>query len=365
MCCLFFAAAISARADSASYAQCGTYDSYLLLYKTIDRFEELGKLRCGEKVEVISRSGSYSQIRTLDGRAGWVRAADLSDAPPPPQRVYTFGMSETPKPAGPVAPPEPPASALTNDDILGFHALHHGSDFILKKIASSRCAFDTTPQAIQKLSAANVSDKVILAMMQAPVATDAPERRAPESVDVKVPDGTSFEVELTGNVSSEELQEGTVVEMAAAEDLVVDGVPIVLRGSVARARVLAFRPPGSHGGSGVVAWFMQDIVATNGERIPVNFAVKQPGNDHTRNFEGYPYFLSGFHKDTPAIKAADRRFRVVVHGDTVLNVSQAMTATLPASRQKAQSVRQVSAQSAGQPEAAPSPQPAVANEAKP
>jgi hypothetical protein len=365
VCCFFFAAAACAHADSVSYAQCGTYDSYLLLYKTTERFEELGKLRCGEKVEIISRSGSYSQIRTIDGRYGWVRAADLSDAPPPPQRVFTFGLSEAPKTVQPVAVPKPPASALTNDDILAMHALHRGSDFILKQIASSRCAFDTTPQAILRLSSADVSDKVILAVLQAPVATDAPERRTSESVDVKIPDGTSFEVELTGNVSSEEVQAGTVVEMVAAEDLVVDGVPVVVRGSVARARVLAFRPPGPHGGSGVVAWFMQDIVATNGDRIPVNFAAKQPGNDRTRNFEGYPYFLSGFHKDNPAIKAADRRFRVVVHGDTVLSVSQSLTAAVPASKQKAQSVRQVSAQSAIQPEAVPPPQPAVATEAKP
>ena len=364
-CCVFFAAAACAHADSASYAQCGTYDSYLLLYKTTERFEELGKLRCGEKLEVISRSGSYSQVRTLDGRSGWVRAADLSDAPPLPQRVFTFGLSEAPKAVQPATAPKAPASALTNDDILALHALHRGSDFILKKIASSLCAFDTTPQAIQRLSNADVSDKVILAMLQTPIATDAPERRAPESVDVKIPDGTSFEVELTGNVSSEELQEGTVVEMAAAEDLVVDGVPVVVRGSVARARILAFRPPGSHGGSGVVAWFMQDIVATNGDRIPVNFAAKQPGNDRTRNFQGYPYFLSAYHKDNPAIKAADRRFRVVVHGDTVLNVPQALTAALPSPKQKAQSIRQVSAQSAVQPEAVPSPQPAAANEAKP
>jgi len=159
-------------------------------------------------------------------------------------------------------------------------------------------------------------------------------------------------VELKGNVSSEEVQEGTIVEMEAAEDLVVDGVPIVVRGSEARARVLTVRPVGAHGGSGVVAWFMQDIMATNGERIPLNFAVKQPDNEHTKNFEGYPYFLTGFHKDTPAIKASDRRFRVVVHGDTILTVNQSLTAAA-VSKRKPQSIRHVAAQ---QPQPAPAPQ---------
>jgi Bacterial SH3 domain len=360
-CVLVAAAATSAHADSASYAQCGTYDAYLLVYKTTERFEEIGKLRCGEKVEILNQKGSFAQIRTIDGRTGWVRFADLSDAPPPPQHVYTFGLSEAAKPVEPSAP-KPPVSVLTTDDVLAMHAMHPGSDFLLKKISSNPCAFDMTPPQIQRLRAAGVSDKVILAMLQAPVATGLPPQKTPEGVDVKVPDGTAFEVELRGNVSSEDVQEGTIVEMQAAEDLVVDGVPIVVRGSEARARVLAVRPAGAHGGSGVVAWFMQDIVATNGERIPLNFAVKQPGNDRPKNFEGYPYFLSGFHKDTPAIKASDKRFRVVVHGDAVLTVNQSLTAAVP--KRKTQSVRHVSAQPAAQSQSA-APQQTAPDEAKP
>jgi hypothetical protein len=345
------AAATSARAaESNSYALCGTYDAYVLMYKSTERFEELGKLRCSEKVEILGQKGTFAQIRTQDGRMGWVRFADLADAPPPRQHVYTFGLTEDPKPVEP-STPLPPASALTTDDILAMHAMHPGSDFLLKKISSNPSAFDMTPPSIQRLRAAGVSDKVVLAMLQAPVATGLPAQKIPEGVDVKIPDGTAFEVELKGNVSSEEVQEGTIVEMEAAEDLVVDGVPIVVRGSEARARVLAVRPVGTHGGSGVVAWFMQDIMATNGERIPLNFAVKQPDNERTKSFEGYPYFLTGFHKDTPAIKASDRRFRVVVHGDMILTVNQSLTvAAVP--KRKTQTIRHIAAQ-----QPAPAPQP--------
>jgi hypothetical protein len=360
---LVAAAATSARAESASYALCGPYDAYVLVYKTTERFEELGKLRCSEKVEIINQKGSFAQIRTFDGRSGWVRFADLADAPPPPQHVYTFGPPESPKPVESSAP-KPLVSALTTDDILAMHAVHPGSDFLLKKISSNPCAFDMAPHQIQRLRTAGVSDKVVLAMLQAPVATALPAQKIPEGVDVKVPDGIAFEVELKGNVSSEDLQEGTIVEMEAAEDLVVNGVPIVVRGSEARARVLAVRPAGQHG-SGAVAWFMQDVVATNGERIPLNFAVKQPDNERTKNFEGYPYFLTGFHKDTPAIKASDKRFRVVVHGDTILTVNQSLTAAVP--KRKTQSIRPVSTQPAAapKPESAAPQQPAAPDEAKP
>src|SRR6201987_578029 len=359
---LVAAATSASAADSTSFALCGTYDAYVLMYKSTERFEELGKLRCSEKVEILGQKGSFAQIRTQDGRMGWVRFADLADAPPPRQHVYTFGLTEDPKPVEPSAP-QPPPSALTTDDILAMHAMHPGSDFLLKKISTNTCAFDMTPPQIQKLRAAGVSDKVVLAMLQAPVATGLPAQKIPEGVDVKVPDGMAFEVELKGNVSFEELQEGTIVEMEAVEDLVVDGVPIVVRGSEAGGPVLAWRPAGTHGGSGVVAWFMQDIVATNGERIPLNFAVKQPGNDRPKNFEGYPYFLSGFHKDTPAIKASAKRFRVVVHGDAILTVNQSLTAALP--KRKTQSIRHVSTQPAAQPESAAPQQAAAPEEAKP
>jgi hypothetical protein len=337
---ILLASGTCARADSTSYAQCGTYDAYLLLYRSTEKFEELGKLRCGEKVEIIDHKGSYAKVRTTDGRLGWVRAADLAEEPPPPQHVFTFGLTEEPKPVEPSSP-KPPASAITTDDVLAMHAMHPGSDFILKQIASNRCAFDLAPQQIQRLRAAGVSDKVILAMLQAPLATDAPDPKTPDSIDVKVPDGTEFEVALKGNVSSEELQEGTVVDMEAAEDLVVDGVPIVVKGSQAHARVLAVRSPGTHG-SGAVAWFMQDITATNGERIPLNFASKQPDSGKTKIFEGYPYFLTGFHKDDPAIKDSDQRFRVVVHGDTFLIFNnESLSASVPRSKSKTQPVREV------------------------
>jgi hypothetical protein len=360
------AAAGSARADSLNYAQCGTYDAYLLLYKTTERFEELGKLRCGEKVEVLSSAAGYSEIRTMDGRLGWVRNADLSDSPPPPQRVFTFGLTESPRPVQPRPTPRPPVYGLTNDDVLAMHRRHPGTDLILKKIKSTPCGFDTSPDALQKLKASGISDKVILAMMEAPVASDASERRAQETVAVKIPDGTAIEVELKESVSPEEVQEGAIVEMSAAEDLVVDGVPVIQRGSAARARILGVRQPGPRGGGGEVAWFMQDIVSTTGDRIPVTFAAKQPGNNRTRNFEGYPFFLSEFRREGPAIKAGDKRFRVVVHGDTVLNVSRSLTAALPAAaKPKAQSVRQVSTQAPVRTEAVAPAEMPVTEQAKP
>src|ERR1700740_2607752 len=168
LCVLVAAAATSARADSSSYALCGAYDAYLLMYKSTERFEELGKLRCSEKVEILGQKGSFAQIRTQDGRLGWVRFADLADAPPPPQHVYTFGLTEDRKTGEPSAQ-NPPVTALTPDDLLAMHAMHPGSDFLLKKISTNPCAFDMTPQQIQRLRARGVFYQGGLASPQAPV----------------------------------------------------------------------------------------------------------------------------------------------------------------------------------------------------
>jgi hypothetical protein len=370
----------SARAGSLSYARCGTYDAYLLVYKSTDKFEELGKLRCGEQVEVLARADGYSQIRTLDDRLGWVRDADLTEAPPPPQKVFTFGLTEQPKIAAPASAPAPDpapvhsASLMSNDDVLSMYSPHSNPDLILNKIHSSRCAFDTSPEAIQILQVAGLPDTVILAMLEAPVASESSARQpeAPEDINVKIPDGTAIDVELNTNAFSAEAQEGAIVEMSAAEDLVVDGVLVVLRGSPARARIMAVKQAGSRG---EVAWFMQDIVAVNGDHIPVTFSFKQPGNLHPRNFAGYPFFVSEFHQGgataKPGDKGAEKRFRAIIHGDTTLAVAQPLSANLPAAKPKTQSLRQVSTQTkfesqpqpALQPEAAP-PSPAP-DEVKP
>src|SRR3984885_11251550 len=63
------------------FAYCGTYGSYVLLYRSTENLEELGKLRCGEKVEVLSRNFDYVQVRAIDGRIGWVNWHDISNYP--------------------------------------------------------------------------------------------------------------------------------------------------------------------------------------------------------------------------------------------------------------------------------------------
>src|ERR1700722_6519138 len=156
----------SARAGNPpGYAYCGTYGSYVLLYRSNDNLEELGKLRCGEKVEVLSRYFDYVQVRAADGRVGWVNWEQISNYPgAPPSK--NFGMTD------PNAKQQAPvAVALNNGAVVKMRNQRLGADVIVAKIQSSPCDFDTSPAALQKLKQAGVPDKVILAMVMAPSAS--------------------------------------------------------------------------------------------------------------------------------------------------------------------------------------------------
>jgi hypothetical protein len=82
------------------------------------------------------------------------------------------------------------AKSLTNADVRDMLSAGLSQEIVIAKIAASTCEFDTSPAALKVLKAANVSDGVILAMVQAPTgsrrqeATDA-EPSTPAMIDCK------------------------------------------------------------------------------------------------------------------------------------------------------------------------------------
>jgi hypothetical protein len=401
---IFFMAPQSAPANTPAFAHCGTYDSYILLYKSIQKFEELGKLHCGESVAIIGQDGGFSQVQTGDGRLGWVPTTDLSTTAPPPQAVYTFGWTETRKPepnseqsasqasepapapapveasvqtpaqriveppaqtpaetivrpaveltieptdgtpsesaesnsvAAPAAAPVPPASQplerpvvarpsesaalLTNVSVMRMQGAHVSPDAIIAKLNASRCDFDTSPLALHRLKLSGVSDRIILAMMHAPAAFPAVPPDGTPAVEMKIPNQTAVQVAVSSDVSPDNLQEGSMVEMTVVEPVTLNGVVVIPRGAEARARIMAVRRS-SLGASGQVVWFMQDVTATTGDRIPASFAAVQDAKAAIGRFAGYPFFLSEFRKGEPAIAASSDRYTALVEGNVPLRV---------------------------------------------
>jgi hypothetical protein len=298
----------STPAAPTGYAYCGTYGSYVLLYKSNDQFEELGKLRCGEKVEVLSRWFEYAQVRTGDGRVGWVHFVELSNAPGAAPTT-NFGLTDpSAKAQGPAVPP------LNNPSIVKMRNLRLSADVIVAKIQSSPCEFDTTPAALQKLKQAGVPDKVILAMVTAPSASAPPPApKAPEFVEVKIPGGTVVEVELSYVVSSDDAVEGRVVLMTVAEDVVVDGATVIQRGAEAHGQVTKLKQPGfMNRPPGEFGWTMDYVAAVNGDHIPADFFSKEAAENPMSSIMGSPGPSWEFKKGKPAVIAAKTQFRTVV-----------------------------------------------------
>ncbi len=164
---------------------------------------------------------------------------------------------------------------------------HSAPDEIIAKINSSRCDFDTTPAGIHRLKLAGVSDRIVLAMLHAPAAFPLTFPDGTATAEATIPNGTSVEVAVSSDVSPSGLQEGSIVEMSVAQDVVIGGVTVVARGAEARGRIMAVRHAGL-GSSGEVVWFMQDIQAAGGDRIPANFAPTQDAKIVGRRFRRLP-----------------------------------------------------------------------------
>ena len=356
---VFFFVALPTRANSAAYAHCGTYDSYILLYKSTQKFEELGKLRCGEKIEVVASNDDYTKVQTEDGRIGWVINSDLSASAPPPQEVYTFGMTEKRKadevqPAevpqerlvaaravvAPAPSPAGPAPLITNVNVMKMQGDHSAPDEIIAKINSSRCDFDTTPAGIHRLKLAGVSDRIVLAMLHAPAAFPLTFPDGTATAEATIPNGTSVEVGVSSDVSPSGLQEGSFVEMSVAQDVVIGAVTVIARGAEARGRIMAVRHAGL-GSSGEVVWFMQDIQAAGGDRISANFAPTQDAKIVVGDFGGYPFFMSEFRKNGPAIAASGDHFTAVVSGNILVRVPQRTSEDHVAQKSKLQAMPQL------------------------
>ena len=297
-----------ARANPPGFAFCGTYGSYVLLYRSNDNLEELGKLRCGEKVEVLSRYFDYVQVRAADGRVGWVNWSELSSAPgAAPSK--NFGMTDTTsKPQGAVV------GLLNNAAIVKMRTQRIGADVIVAKIQSSPCEFDTSPAALQKLKQAGVPDKVILAMVMAPSASAPPPApKAPEFVDVKVPGGTLVDVELTYAASSEDATEGRPLLMTVAHDVMVDGAVGFRAGAEAHGRGASFKEPGfMNRPPGQVSWTMDYVTAANGDHVSADFFSKDAAANPMSAVMGSPGPSWEFKKGKPAVVAARTKFQVVL-----------------------------------------------------
>ena len=236
---------------------------------------------------------------------------------------------------------------LKNSDIMTMVRAKLPAAVIIEKINTSSCSFDTFPSVLAEMKYRGVPDEVLLAMVQAPhggrrpsaaaknrTSDAAPVEVATVPTSVTMPDGTPLEVEATYTVSSAEVEEGSAVSFTVVHPVVINGATVIARGARATARVTKAKKGGSWGRAGTLAWMMQDVIAVDGSKVPLEFSKSTRGDSKGGTvatgiivtgvlfWPAAPFWV--FKKGKDAKVPAGRRFDVTVHGST--NVQVAVTA---------------------------------------
>lgn len=232
------------------------------------------------------------------------------------------------------------ASELTNKDVLAMLRSGLSAEIVVAKIKAAPAKFDTSRAGLTELKSLNVPDAVILAMVEkSTVATQPATIFTGPPVDVKVPDGTEIEIQLTNTLSGKTAKVGDVVDFTVLRPVEVNGVTIIDRNASGRARVSTAKKSGRWGRAGKLEWVMQDVQSIDGTRVPARFTKRELGDSKggtvavaavaTTVLLGPLGLLWGLKKGQQAIIPAGNRYSVFVHGDTTIKGRASATANTP------------------------------------
>jgi hypothetical protein len=116
-----------------------------------------------------------------------------------------------------------------------------------------------------------------------PVQVSPPERSSPPSEirEVKIPAGTPLEIEAAYTVNSLDVRPEDLISFRVVVPVKVDGVTAIERYALVTGRVVQAKRGGHWGRAGKLSWIMQDVVAVDLTRVPVQARTDNPGEQHT------------------------------------------------------------------------------------
>lgn len=202
-----------------------------------------------------------------------------------PILLLTFATA----PAQTASPSQKSSPALHNNDVLlmvqdGIEPVE-----IVATIRTSPCEFDTFPPVIQDLKQRGVPDVVLLAMKTAPYGPSARTLAAPTGPtiaparrSVKIPAGSVINVEAARAVSSADVVKGSPITFIVSRRVVVNGTLAIDHGAEVNGRVIKRNSPGLLGRGGSLEFALEDVVAVDGTRVPIQLSKGVKGNNHTR-----------------------------------------------------------------------------------
>ena len=191
-----------------------------------------------------------------------------------------FGQTESPQPS---------VRILHNGDVLRLHRAGLKPGEIIARIVTSPCNFDTFPPMLRELRMKGLPDTVIMAMVMVPYGPAASSRDAlmleepvVKTAKVQVPAGTLVELEGAAQVSSANVAEGSRINLRVSRRVFVNGVMVIDRGALARARVVKSKRAGAWGRGGSIDWVLEDVLAVDGSRIPIKLSDRLQGKNRSK-----------------------------------------------------------------------------------
>lgn len=183
--------------------------------------------------------------------------------------VSAFAQSET--------APALPSQVLQNKDVLRMYLEGQEPGAIISRIVTSPCNFDIFPPVLRELRMRDVPQPVLMAMSMVPYGPPAAltvsnTETVRETTRIEIPAGTRISVVTARPVSSATLTNGSPINFLVSRPVVVNGLLVIKRGALARARVVKAKHAGSWGRAGAIDFAMEDVEAVDGTRVPAKLA---------------------------------------------------------------------------------------------
>jgi len=176
---------------------------------------------------------------------------------------------------------------LRNNDVLLMVQDGVSADEIISRIAKSPCEFDIFPPVIQDLQQRGVPDAVLAKMKSMPYGPPASGLAGPDGTGavarrlVKLAAGTVINIEANKAVSSADVRKGSPITFVVARRVLIDGALVVDRGATVNGHIIKRKRPGLWGRGGSIEFALEEVLAVDGTRVPIQLSKGVKGDNHT------------------------------------------------------------------------------------
>jgi len=246
-------------AQNTGRIDCPRNDGYVYLYSSIVTMDVRATLQCNEVVQITGRYDNYYSVRNAKGDTGYVP-------------LYSIVLLKDQAGSGlPVPTSEPPAR--------------------------ERTPYDARPREVHA---------------PAPVA----------AAGFTLRNDTPVHVKLTKTISSATAHAGDVVEFEVLDNVLVEGVPVLTKGSTASGVISQAEPKKRFGRGGRLVFSIKSVSLADGEKATVRCYQEISGSPNTSSADSVVPLALGKDATVPQ----DTEFTVLVDGDVPLKRESFVTA---------------------------------------